>query len=147
MSNELIFETNNAEQTIELGKKIGLQLKPGDIIAYTGTLAAGKTTFTKGIADALNIDEEVTSPTFTIISEYEGKMPLYHIDAYRLNNADDFFNLGIDEMLYGKGVTVIEWTENVLSEIPESAIWISIEITSSESRKIKVKNWKYENIL
>lgn len=147
MSADIIIHTNNAEETIALGKKIGSFLKSGDIIAYSGTLAAGKTTLTKGIAEALEIDEEVTSPTFTIISEYEGKMPLYHIDAYRLNNGDDFFNLGIDEMLYGKGITVIEWTENVASEIPETAIWISIEITSSESRKITIKNWKYENLL
>ncbi len=147
MKTEFIINTNNADETIALGNKIGKFLQPGDIIAYTGTLAAGKTTLTKGIAQALDVDEEVTSPTFTIISEYEGKMPLYHIDAYRLSSADDFFNLGIDEMLYGKGITVIEWTENVASEIPDSAIWISIEITSSESRKIIIKNWKYEPLI
>lgn len=143
---ELTFISTSAEETIDFAKKLGNKLCPGDIIAFTGTLAAGKTTFTKGLAIALEINETITSPTFTIISEYEGKMPLYHIDAYRLESGDDFFNLGIDDILYGKGLTVIEWSENVQSEIPKSAIRISIEILDSEKRQIKISNWKYGQI-
>ena len=84
-----------------------------------GTLAAGKTTITKGIAHALGIEETITSPTFTIVSEYEGKLHLYHIDVYRLDSSEDFVNLGSDEMLYGNGVSIIEWSEKVQSEIPK----------------------------
>lgn len=140
------FFTESPEQTINLAQKIGQQLQPNDIIAFTGTLAAGKTTFTKGLAIALNIDESITSPTFTIISEYEGKYPLYHIDAYRLQSGEDFYNLGIDDILYNNGITVIEWSENVLSEIPKSAIKISIEIVDNNKRKITLQNWKYDPI-
>lgn len=140
------FFTESPEQTINLAQKIGQQLQPNDIIAFTGTLAAGKTTFTKGLAIALNIDESITSPTFTIISEYEGKYPLYHIDAYRLQSGEDFYNLGIDDILYNNGITVIEWSENVLSEIPKSAIKISIEIVDNNKRKITLQNWKYNPI-
>lgn len=140
------FFTESPEQTINLAQKIGQQLQPNDIIAFTGTLAAGKTTFTKGLAIALNIDESITSPTFTIISEYEGKYPLYHIDAYRLQSGEDFYNLGIDDILYNNGITVIEWSENVLSEIPKSAIKISIEIVDNNKRKITLENWKYNPI-
>ena len=86
----LTFTTSSAEETIELGKKIGKLLKKGDIIAMQGTLAAGKTTITKGIAQALGITETITSPTFCLISEYEGTMPLYHMDVYRLDGTEDF---------------------------------------------------------
>ncbi len=143
----MIFYTNSAEETIALGKKIGSMLQAGDVIAMQGTLAAGKTTITKGIASALDIKDTVTSPTFCLVSEYEGKMPLYHIDAYRLNDAEDFINLGADEMIYGHGVTVIEWSEKVMSELPSSTIIIRIEPkdsgNGSAGRKITVENWPY----
>lgn len=143
----MIFYTNSAEETIALGKRIGSMLRSGDVIAMQGTLAAGKTTITKGIASALDIKDTVTSPTFCLVSEYEGKMPLYHIDAYRLNDAEDFINLGADEMIYGHGVTVIEWSEKVMSELPSSTIIIRIEPKDSENgstgRKITVENWPY----
>lgn len=143
----MIFYTNSAEETIMLGKRIGSMLRSGDVIAMQGTLAAGKTTITKGIASALDIKDTVTSPTFCLVSEYEGKMPLYHIDAYRLNDAEDFINLGADEMIYGHGVTVIEWSEKVMSELPSSTIIIRIEPENSGNgstgRKITVENWPY----
>ena len=91
------FHTSTSEETIELGKTIGSLLKSGDILAMTGTLAAGKTTITKGIAQSLGISDNITSPTFCLISEYDGtKMPLYHMDVYRLEGAEDFVNLGVD---------------------------------------------------
>ena len=79
-----------------------------------GTLAAGKTTITKGIAKALEIEETVTSPTFTLISEYEGIMPLYHMDVYRLDSTEDFINLGTEDLIYGKGISIIEWSEKIM---------------------------------
>ena len=138
--------SDSSEKTIEIGKKFGSFLKPGDIVAYKGTLAAGKTTFTKGIAKALDIKEDITSPTFTLISEYEGKIPLYHFDAYRLDSVEAFSDIGSEELMYGNGICAIEWTENVEDAIPDDAIKVEIEIIESEKRKITIKNWPYEDI-
>ena len=138
----LSFKTNSAEETIELGKKIGSMLKPGDIIAMEGTLAAGKTTITKGIAGALGIEDNITSPTFCLISEYYGnKMPLYHMDVYRLDGPEDFLNLGVEELLYGQGVCIIEWSEKIKSVLPSKTITLSITPEDDGSRKIVIQNW------
>ncbi len=143
----LSFTTHNAEQTISLGTKIGALLTPGDVIAMTGTLAAGKTTITKGIAQSLGVTENITSPTFCLISEYEGsKIPLYHMDMYRLDGAEDFVNLGVDDMLYGNGVCIIEWSEKIQSEIPAKAIRLDIQATGSEERTITIDNWNHGDI-
>ncbi|MBD5441566.1 MAG: tRNA (adenosine(37)-N6)-threonylcarbamoyltransferase complex ATPase subunit type 1 TsaE [Treponema sp.] len=149
----MIFRTASAEETVALGERLGAFLRPGDIIALEGNLAAGKTTITKGIARALGVDDTITSPTFCLVSEYAGKMPLYHFDVYRLQGADDFANLGADEMLYGNGVCVIEWSEKIMEELPSRTIKIKIENEAREgsesdahsARKISVENWPYEN--
>ena len=138
----LTFKTSSAEETIELGKKIGKLLKKGDIIAMQGTLAAGKTTITKGIADALGITETITSPTFCLISEYQGTMPLYHMDVYRLDGTEDFINLGTDDMLYGDGVSIIEWSEKIMDELPKSTIVLKITPQDDGSRLIEIDNWQ-----
>lgn len=121
-------------------------MQKGDIIALKGTLAAGKTTITKGIAKALGIIEPVTSPTFTLISEYEGKIPLYHFDVYRLDSVEDFINLGSEELLYGNGVSIIEWSEKIFSELPDYTISILLETQEDNSRKITIDNWKYGSL-
>ncbi|MBO4321021.1 MAG: tRNA (adenosine(37)-N6)-threonylcarbamoyltransferase complex ATPase subunit type 1 TsaE [Treponema sp.] len=139
---DLSFQTNSSEETIELGRKIGSLLKPGDIIAMEGTLAAGKTTITKGIAQSLGVDDTITSPTFCLISEYSGtKMPLYHMDVYRLEGAEDFLNLGVEELLYGNGVCIIEWSEKVKSVLPKKTITLRIDADNDGKRKIKIHNW------
>ena len=138
----LTFTTSSAEETIELGKKIGKLLKKGDIIAMQGTLAAGKTTITKGIAAALGITETITSPTFCLISEYQGTMPLYHMDVYRLDGTEDFINLGTDDMLYGDGVSIIEWSEKIMDELPKSTIVLKITPQDDGSRLIEIDNWQ-----
>ena len=138
----LTFTTSSAEETIELGKKIGRLLKKGDIIAMQGTLAAGKTTITKGIAQALGITETITSPTFCLISEYQGNMPLYHMDVYRLEGTEDFINLGTDDMLYGDGVSIIEWSEKIMDELPSSTIILKITPQDEGKRLIEIDNWK-----
>ncbi len=142
----LTFTTHSAEETILLGTKIGWKLKPGDIIAMQGTLAAGKTTITKGIAQALGIDDTITSPTFCLISEYYGKMPLYHMDVYRLDSIEDFVNLGTDDMLYGDGVSIIEWSEKIMSELPKRTIVLKITPQEDNSRLIEIDNWNYGDI-
>lgn len=137
----LTFFTHSADETTALGYKIGKKLKKGDIIAMQGTLAAGKTTITKGIAQALDISEEITSPTFCLISEYYGKMPLYHMDVYRLDGAEDFINLGVDDMLYGDGVCIIEWSEKIMDELPKNTIILRILPQDDNSRKIEIENF------
>lgn len=135
------FLTKSPEETISLGIKIGSLLAPGDVLALTGTLAAGKTTLTKGIAQALGVRDVITSPTFCLISEYEGTaLPLYHMDVYRLDGTEDFRNLGADELLYRNGVCVIEWSEKVQSELPSKTIFIHICAQSDGSRCIEITN-------
>jgi tRNA threonylcarbamoyladenosine biosynthesis protein TsaE len=137
----LTFQTKSAEETIELGEKIGRLLKKGDIIAMQGTLAAGKTTITKGIAKALGITDTITSPTFCLISEYYGTMPLYHFDVYRLEGTEDFINLGADDMLYGDGVSIIEWSEKIMEELPSRTIILRLTPQEDGSRLIEIENW------
>lgn len=139
----MTFVTHSAEETIQLGKKIGSLLQPGAIIAMEGNLAAGKTTITKGIAKSLGIEETITSPTFTLISEYAGKMPLYHMDVYRLDSCEDFINLGVEDLMYGNGVSIIEWSERVREELPKSTITLRLEIREDGGRDITLENWPY----
>lgn len=143
----LIFHTNSAEETISLGEKIGSCLKGGEIFAMQGTLAAGKTTITKGIAKALGVKDEITSPTFCLISEYEGRIPLYHMDVYRLDGGEDFIDLGAEDLIYGKGVTIIEWSEKIMEELPKSTIILKIEpVEGTTQRTIEIENWPYDEI-
>lgn len=129
-----------------LGCAIGSVLRGGDVIAFRGTLGTGKTTMTKGIAQALGVVETVTSPTFCLVSEYSGRMMLYHIDAYRLGGADDFEGIGADDMLYGHGVCVVEWSENVASALPENTIQIEITPLPNGCRTVGISNWRYGEI-
>lgn len=140
------FTTHNADETVALGRAIGSMLQSGDVIAFRGTLGAGKTTMTKGIAQSLGVGETVTSPTFCLVSEYDGRMTLYHIDAYRLHGTDDFEGIGADEMLYGRGVCVVEWSENVSDAIPDRAIQITITPIAGGCRAVEVKGWPYDKI-
>ncbi|MCR5291154.1 MAG: tRNA (adenosine(37)-N6)-threonylcarbamoyltransferase complex ATPase subunit type 1 TsaE [Treponema sp.] len=142
----MTINTKSTEETIALGKKIGFFLKKGDVLAMRGTLAAGKTTITKGIAQALDITETITSPTFCLISEYEGRLPLYHMDVYRLDGEEDFINLGTEDMLYGDGVCIIEWSEKVAGQLPQNTITITITPQSDGSREITIDNWPYGDL-
>ena len=134
------FVTHSEEETVLLGKELGEKLKKSDVVALDGTLAAGKTYFTKGIALGLKIQEEITSPTFTVISEYLGRLPLYHMDIYRLAGEEDFLNIGAEDMLYGNGVCVIEWSEKIREILPKNTISVKISINSNNSRSISIDN-------
>ena len=134
------FTVKTEEDTINLGKKIGKQLKKGDVVALDGSLAAGKTYLTKGIAKGLGIQEDITSPTFTLISEYSGRFNLYHMDVYRLEGVEDFLDLGTEEMLYGDGVCVIEWSKKVKQALPKNTIYIDIMVNDDNSRKIIINS-------
>ena len=143
----ITFRTASSEETIEIGKKIGSYLQKGDIIALQGTLAAGKTTITKGIAQSLGVTEEITSPTFCLISEYEGKIPLYHFDVYRLEGEEDFINLGSEDLIYGNGVSLIEWSEKIMDCLPRRTIILRLEPQENPTeRKITLENWPYGEI-
>lgn len=142
----ITLKTNTAEETIELGRKIGRLLTKGDVIAMQGTLAAGKTTITKGIAESLGVTDTITSPTFCLISEYSGKMPLYHMDVYRLDGDEDFINLGTDDMIYGDGVSIIEWSEKIMDELPKKTIILKLEPQEDGSRIITIENWPHGEI-
>ena len=134
------FVVHTEEDTVLLGKRLGEKLRRGDVVALDGTLAAGKTYFTKGIALGLEITEDITSPTFTIVSEYRGRLPLYHMDVYRLEGEEDFFGIGAEDMLYGDGVCVIEWGEKVKEFLPKHTIGVKIDINSDNSRHIGIDN-------
>jgi len=109
-------ESRSAEETQALGERFGRSLQPGDIVLLFGGLGAGKTTFTQGIARALGHDDFIRSPTFTLVNEYAGKVPIYHIDLYRLDDSEAIRALGIEEYLYGDGVTIIEWAEKLFAQ-------------------------------
>jgi len=130
------IRTQDAEETRDVGRRLGGTLQPGDVVALTGPLGAGKTVFAQGVAESLGIDEPVTSPTFTLISEYEGRMPFYHMDLYRLGTPDEFAWLGVEEMLNGSGVSLVEWSEKAGEELPDRAIHVRIEICDDGGRII-----------
>ena len=120
--------THSADETQALGKKLAESLRPGDVIAYFGDLGAGKTAFTRGIAEGLGVSEQVTSPTYTIVNEYlSGRLPLFHFDMYRLGSSDELFDIGWGEDYLARGgVCAVEWSENVEDAL-QDAIRITIE--------------------
>ncbi|MCL2320682.1 MAG: tRNA (adenosine(37)-N6)-threonylcarbamoyltransferase complex ATPase subunit type 1 TsaE [Oscillospiraceae bacterium] len=140
------YITKSANETIRIGVKLGSILTNSDVIALTGELSAGKTHFIKGIARALNIKDEITSPTFTIVNEYSGIIDLNHFDFYRLKNEDDLINIGFDEYIFSDKITVIEWADLIPSCLPESYIEVKINILSDGERAISIKGIgkKYE---
>lgn len=132
------FNTNNALETIEIGKKIGSAIKPGDVILLTGDLSAGKTTITKGIGIALGVKKIINSPTFTIVKGYKGSVcPLYHLDLYRLDGVNNDFDL--EEYMEGDGVCVIEWPFQVEGILPKEYLMIKLTRTGSEARTIEIE--------
>lgn len=131
--------SRSPSETISAGKKVGKKLEAGDIVCLEGDLGAGKTHFVKGIAEALEINpEEVLSPTYTLIHEYEGTLPLYHFDCYRMESPREALEIGAEEYFYGEGICVIEWPERIASLIPPKALWITIEIADRETRKFVI---------
>lgn len=119
-------------ETIEVGRKLGQILQRGDLVCISGDLGAGKTVFTKGIAKELGIKGYVTSPTFTIVNEYEGKIPFYHLDVYRINNKEEILEIGFEEYLYGGGVLAIEWPELLGDLLPYERISVNILLKNNE---------------
>jgi tRNA threonylcarbamoyladenosine biosynthesis protein TsaE len=130
--------SSSPEETAALGERVAHHLGRGSVIALRGGLGSGKTCLAKGIARGLGIAEPLTSPTYTIISEYQGGVPLYHIDAYRLAGDEDFENTGALELIGGDGIALVEWSERIPRSLPPDAAVISIEITGPEKRVIRI---------
>ena len=138
-----VHEVLSPEETYALGFAAGEQAKPGEIYALNGDLGVGKTVWIKGFAAGLGVSEDVVSPTFTIVQEYgSGRIPMYHFDVYRIDDPDELFEVGLDEYLYGEGVTLIEWAELIRELLPADTkeIWIEKDfVKGPDYRKISVQ--------
>ncbi|MFC7441612.1 tRNA (adenosine(37)-N6)-threonylcarbamoyltransferase complex ATPase subunit type 1 TsaE [Laceyella putida] len=133
MEKVCVLTTASEQETRAVALKLVTLLGTGDVLALEGDLGAGKTTFAKGIAEGLAIEEEVDSPTFTIIKEYEGTLPLYHMDVYRL---DGFEELGLEEYFYGDGICLVEWASRVEAWLPEETLWLRFSVRGDGTREI-----------
>lgn len=133
---QVTIRTRQPEETVALGEKLGRLLKPGDVLALSGDLGAGKTTLTRGIAQGMGVDADIHSPTFTLIHEHPGPLPLYHVDLYRLSSEQEAEWLGIEDYLYGDGVTIIEWAKIIESILPDDRLDISLGMTGDTDREI-----------
>ena len=135
--------TSSGEETISLGLRLGTLLNEGDIVALAGDLGSGKTWFTKGVALGLEIssDTVITSPSFSLMNEYQGRYALFHMDVYRLENVSDFLDTGLDEYLYGNGVTVMEWADRWPEVLPERSIKVQLVILDEYSREITLSGY------
>jgi tRNA threonylcarbamoyladenosine biosynthesis protein TsaE len=127
--------TESPEKTYALGKMLGGMLSAGDVLGLSGDLGAGKTRFAQGVAAGLGVQENVTSPTFTLINEYDGRLPFYHMDVYRLGGPDDMADLGYQEYFYGQGVTLVEWAGLVEDVLPRERLDINIINDDGENRR------------
>lgn len=133
-------ETSSAEETMELGVSISKYLELGDVLTLTGELASGKTTFIKGILKGFNFLDEVTSPTFTLINEYNVKFPIIHIDCYREENLNRWIEIGIHDYLNSENIIIIEWADKILSLLPKDSIKIEFSHKGYDKRKINLNN-------
>jgi len=140
----IVFDSPSPEASAALGRAIGEAAAPGLVIAFRGGLGAGKTTLAKGVARGLGVRDEVTSPTYTIASEYEGRLPLRHVDAYRLRSADEFEDSGGELWLAPDGVCLVEWSENVEGALPRDAVSVAIEIGPGTARRIRIEGASLE---
>jgi len=129
--------TNDENGTIREGEKLGRTLKPGAVVALYGELGAGKTVFTRGLASGLGISTNVSSPTFTIVNEYPGDIPLFHFDLYRLESENELFDIGWDDYNDRGGVCAVEWSEKVSDAFPPDTIVVRIENLGGDSRRIR----------
>lgn len=131
--------TCSPEQTQQFGKRLGKIARPGDVILLVGKLGAGKTCLAQGIAWGLGIDDYAVSPSFVLVRELYGRLPLYHVDFYRLENMEEIAELGLDEYFYGRGVSVVEWAEKALELLPPEHLLIEMDYVAENERRLKLK--------
>lgn len=135
----MLYCSTSAEETAELGFRLGQACSAGTVISLRGSLGAGKTVLAKGIARALGITEAIVSPTFTLMQEYEGRLSLHHMDLYRISGSEEFEMIGGEEMLHGNGVTLIEWSEKIQDMLPDWTIFVDIRIMPDQRREITIE--------
>ncbi len=140
INNSIQIETIDVEETIELGRMIGSLLKAGDVVSLIGQLGAGKTYMAKGIAEGLGVKDGkiVTSPSYVLINQYMGRLPIYHFDAYRLESPDEMYDIDCTEFFWGNGVSIIEWADKIMECLPDEFIKITIKIINQTTRDIQV---------
>ena len=134
-----ILHTHDEQETMEIGRRLGIICAPGSVISLRGPLGAGKTVIAKGVADALHISEAIVSPTFTLVQEYMGKMPMHHMDLYRIDGIEEFGGIGGEELLYSDGITLIEWSEKIEELLPAHTIQVELAIEADGSRTITIE--------
>lgn len=132
----MIIRVDGIDETNKFGEKLGSLLQKGDIICLNGDLGAGKTTLSKAIGKGLLVEDYITSPTFTLINEYKGRLPLYHFDVYRLENGEELFDLGMEDYFYGDGVCLIEWAENIQDELPRDRLELWIFRGEADNKRV-----------
>ena len=130
------FKTENEQQTVALAQEFAQGLMAGDVVAFFGTLGMGKTAFTRGMAKGLGIEESVSSPTYALVHEYEGRINLYHFDMYRVDGWDDLYSTGFFEYLEMGGVVAVEWSENIENALPDNTIFVTISVGENENERI-----------
>jgi len=137
--------TVSAKETVGLGEKLASGLEKGDVVALYGDLGSGKTTFTKGIGQGLGVKDSryINSPTFVLIKEYEARIPLYHMDLYRLDNLQAIEEIAATEYIYGDGVTIIEWAEKIKGLLPKRHIAVNFVIKDENKREITVEDLRH----
>ncbi len=137
--------SRSPQETREIGRRLGAQLSRGDLVGLMGELGSGKTVLTQGICLGLGVEESVKSPSFIIITEYMGVIPVYHFDLYRIGSLDEFLALGYEDYFYGEGATIIEWAEKVMSLLPPDRIEVWLSILDEQSRELTVKSFGTEH--
>jgi tRNA threonylcarbamoyladenosine biosynthesis protein TsaE len=135
----LELTTHSPEQTQALGKRLGEIAQASDVILLVGKLGAGKTCLTQGIAWGLGINDYAASPSFVLVRELYGRLPLYHMDFYRLEKLEEIAELGLDEYFYGRGVSVVEWAEKALSLLPPENLLIEMDYVAESERRLRLK--------
>jgi tRNA threonylcarbamoyladenosine biosynthesis protein TsaE len=147
----MVFNSKSPSETIRIGKTIGSSLQAGDVVALMGELGAGKTQFIKGLAQGIGVGKSayVSSPSFTLINEYKGEIPFYHIDLYRLEEEKEAEELGLEEYFYGEGITAIEWANRIPSLLPGELLRVNIHYTGKQTRSIELvaKGKRYKELL
>lgn len=133
------FESRSPEETQRIGAALAEALRAGDVVATMGELGAGKTCFLQGLIRGLGVTEPVTSPTFVLLNQYRGRLPVYHLDAYRTQSHTELLDLGVEELFYGDGVTVVEWADKLLPLLPTHTITVRISGVGDEPREILVE--------
>lgn len=136
MHEKIICKTE--DDMVKLGNRFGKIAKPGMVISLRGSLGAGKTVFARGVARSLGIEEAIVSPTFTLVQEYDGTLPMYHMDLYRITSQEDFEMIGGEDMLYSNGVCLIEWSEIINEMLPKDTVFINITVNPDQSRTVTI---------